>query len=191
VDNRGPTITRRTKWLQEYPARTPLTIALGVGSTTAIFSGVYGVLLRPLPYPDPSRLVEVFEDNRPANLPRFRVSTLNYLSWTERATGFEALGVFSSLSATLTDRGDPESVPGANNRSRHGVQRVYISARCICQRYSQIETPRRHSVPCRDDRGGVVGWRTRQGRVTLHPREPGRGRPLTYDVEIYNVVRYA
>jgi putative ABC transport system permease protein len=89
-----------------------LTIALGVGSTTAIFSVVYGILLRPLPYPDANRLVELFEDNRPANMPRFRVSALNYLSWTERATGFEALGVFSSLSATLTDRGDPESVPG-------------------------------------------------------------------------------
>jgi putative ABC transport system permease protein len=89
-----------------------LTIALGVGSITAIFGVVYGVLLRPLPYPNPGRLVELFEDNRMANMPRFRVSALNYLSWTERATGFEALGVFSPLSATLTDGGDPESVPG-------------------------------------------------------------------------------
>ena len=54
-----------------------LTIALGVGSSTAIFSVVYGVLLRPLPYPNPDRLVELFEDNRTANMPRFRVSTLN------------------------------------------------------------------------------------------------------------------
>ena len=89
-----------------------LTIALGVGSSTAIFGVVYGVLLRPLPYPNPDRLVELFEDNRTANMPRFRVSTLNYLSWAERATGFEALGVFSPLSAALTDRGDAESVPG-------------------------------------------------------------------------------
>ncbi len=89
-----------------------LTIALGVASSTAIFSVVYGVLLRPLPYPDPDRLVELFEDNRTANMPRFRVSTLNYLSWADRATGFQALGVISSLNATLTDRGDPEIVPG-------------------------------------------------------------------------------
>jgi putative ABC transport system permease protein len=88
-----------------------LTIALGVGSSTAIFSVVYGILLRPLPYPNPSRLVELFEDNRTANMPRFRVSALNYLSWAERATGFEALGVFSPFNATLTDRGEPESVP--------------------------------------------------------------------------------
>src|SRR4051812_13998581 len=61
-----------------------LTIALGVGTSTAIFAVVYGVLLRPLPYHDPDRLVELFEENRTANLPRFRVSALNYLSWTER-----------------------------------------------------------------------------------------------------------
>lgn len=89
-----------------------LTIALGISSSTAIFSVVYGVLLRPLPYPNADRLVELFEDNRTANMPRFRVSTLNYLSWTERATGFEALGVFSAFPATLTDSGEPESVPG-------------------------------------------------------------------------------
>ena len=54
-----------------------LTIALGVASSTAIFSVVYGVLMRPLPYPNPDRLVELFEDNRTANLPRVRVSTLD------------------------------------------------------------------------------------------------------------------
>ena len=89
-----------------------LTIALGIGSSTAVFGVVYGVLLRPLPYPDAGRLVELFEDNRTANMPRFRVSTLNYVSWTERATGFEALGVFSAFPAALTDRGEPESVAG-------------------------------------------------------------------------------
>jgi putative ABC transport system permease protein len=89
-----------------------LTIALGISSSTAIFGVVYGILLRPLPYPNADRLVELFEDNRTAKMPRFRVSALNYLSWTERATGFEALGVFSAFSASLTDSGEPESVPG-------------------------------------------------------------------------------
>jgi putative ABC transport system permease protein len=99
-----------------------LTIALGVSSSTAIFSVVYGVLLRPLPYPNPSRLVELFEDNRAANMPRFRVSALNYLSWVERATAFEALGVLNVFNATLTDGGDPESVPaGAATASMFSV----------------------------------------------------------------------
>src|SRR2546426_7443796 len=46
-----------------FPAVTVITLALGIGATTAIFSVVYGVLLRPLPYTDPSRIMAVFEVN--------------------------------------------------------------------------------------------------------------------------------
>ncbi len=101
-------------------ARTPLvtatallTIALGVGGSTAVFSVVYAVMLRPLPYPGADRLVELFEDNRRANLPMFRVSTLNYLSWAERSTGFEALAAFQGNNLTLTEHGDPERLLGS------------------------------------------------------------------------------
>ena len=89
-----------------------LTIALGVGGSTAVFSVVYAVMLRPLPYPAPDRLVELFEDNPRANRPRFRVSTLNYLSWAERATSTEALAAFAGAAVTLTDHGEPERLPG-------------------------------------------------------------------------------
>jgi putative ABC transport system permease protein len=89
-----------------------LTIALGVGGSTAVFSLVYAVMLRPLPYPAPDRLVELFEDNPQANRPLFRVSTLNYLSWAERATSTEALAAFASANVTLTDQGEPERLPG-------------------------------------------------------------------------------
>jgi putative ABC transport system permease protein len=89
-----------------------LTIALGVGGSTAVFSVVYAVMLRPLPYPAPDRLVELFEDNPRANRPRFRVSTLNYLSWAERATNMEALAAYQGAAVTLTDHGDPERLPG-------------------------------------------------------------------------------
>ena len=89
-----------------------LTIALGVGGSTAVFSVVYAVMLRPLPYPAPDRLVELFEDNPRANRPRFRVSALNYLSWAERATSMEAVAAFASAAVTLTDHGEPERLPG-------------------------------------------------------------------------------
>ena len=165
-----------------------LTIALGVGSSTAIFSVVYGVLLRPLPYPDPGRLVELFEDNRPANLPRFRVSALNYLSWTERATGFEALGVFSSLGATLTDRGDPESVPGgavtasmfkvlglapiAGRAFQRGRRTRRRGARGRARRIALAAPLRRRSRDCRsahhDQRRTLRGDRRRAGSVSRH-----------------------
>jgi putative ABC transport system permease protein len=90
-----------------------VTLALGVGANTAVFSVVHGVLLRPLPYPDPDRLVEVFEDNtRAGGGPFFRVSLLNYLSWVERAQSFEALAAFNGRDFTLTEHGDPERIFG-------------------------------------------------------------------------------
>jgi putative ABC transport system permease protein len=90
-----------------------LTLALGVGANTAVFSVVHGVLLRPLPYPDADRLVEVFEDNtRAGGGPFFRVSLLNYLSWTERARSFDALAAFNGRDFTATGHGEPERILG-------------------------------------------------------------------------------
>ena len=91
-----------------------LTLALGVGANTAVFSVVHGVLLRPLPYPDADRLVEVFEDNtRAGGGPFFRVSLLNYLSWVERARSFDALAAFNGRDFTVTEHGDPERILGS------------------------------------------------------------------------------
>src|SRR5918995_389662 len=91
-----------------------LTLALGVGANTAVFSVVHGVLLRSLPYPDADRLVEVFEDNtRAGGGPFFRVSLLNYLSWVERARSFDALAAFNGRDFTVTERGDPERIFGS------------------------------------------------------------------------------
>lgn len=91
-----------------------LTLSLGVGANTAVFSVVHGVLLRPLPYPNADRLVEVFEDNsRAGGGPFFRVSLLNYLSWVERAQSFEALAAFNGRDFTLTEHGDPERIYGS------------------------------------------------------------------------------
>lgn len=91
-----------------------LTLALGVGANTAVFSVVYGVVLRALPYPEADRLVEVFEDNtRLGGGPFFRVSLPNYLSWTGRAQSFEALAAFNGYDFTVTGHGDPERVLGS------------------------------------------------------------------------------
>ena len=91
-----------------------LTLALGVGANTAVFSIVYGVLLRPLPYPGADRLVEVFEDNtRAGGGPFFRVSLLNYLSWIERTRSFDALAAFNGRDFTVTEHGDPERILGS------------------------------------------------------------------------------
>ncbi len=89
-----------------------LTLALGVGASTAVFSAVHAVLLRPLPYPEPDALVELFEEDLNAGSP-IRVSALNYLSWAERSQRFDAIGAFRNADVTLTGDRDPELVTGS------------------------------------------------------------------------------
>ncbi|MGH9144594.1 MAG: ABC transporter permease, partial [Vicinamibacterales bacterium] len=88
------------------------TVALGIGANTAIFSVVNAVMLRPLPYEQPSRLVWIAEKNDKLNLPTFATSVLNYLSWKEQSRTFDALGAFSFATFNLTGQGEPEQLTG-------------------------------------------------------------------------------
>jgi putative ABC transport system permease protein len=91
-----------------------LTLSFGVGANAAVFSVVHAVLFRPLPYPAPERLVEVFEESPTAPGGTFRVSALNYLSWAERAESFEALAAFRGADFNVTGEADAERVAGAS-----------------------------------------------------------------------------
>jgi putative ABC transport system permease protein len=82
-----------------------LTLALGIGANTAIFSFVDGVLLKPLPYADADRIMRVLE--KPPGAPRNGISTLNYLDWSHQNTVFEYMAAQRGGSATLTGKGDP------------------------------------------------------------------------------------
>ncbi len=95
-----------------FTAAAILTLALGVGANTAIFSVVNAVMLRPLPYPEPDRLVRIWETNPGRNIASFSASALNYLSWKERSNSFEVLGAFSGTSLSLTGDGEPERLLG-------------------------------------------------------------------------------
>jgi putative ABC transport system permease protein len=86
-----------------------LTLALGVGATTAVFSVVHAILLRPLPYPEPDRLVELFEENLEDGA-LLRASALNYLSWAERSRSLAAIAAFGGSAFTMTGDGDAESL---------------------------------------------------------------------------------
>ena len=89
------------------------TLALAIGATTAIFSVVQGVLLQPLPYHEPERLVRVWEVS-PRGENRNVVSPGNYLDWRDRARVFESLGAHGGTFAiALTGAGEPLTVGAA------------------------------------------------------------------------------
>ncbi len=86
-------------------------LALGLGANTAIFSVVYTLLLKPLPYRDPDRLAIVWEHNIPRNRKANVVSPGNYLHWREMNQSFEEMaGVSITQKLALTGRGDPEEI---------------------------------------------------------------------------------
>jgi putative ABC transport system permease protein len=88
------------------------TLALGVGSSVALFSLVDAVLLRPLPYPRADELVALWDSMPEAGHPRSRVSGFNYLRWREEARSFEALALLGTTSGALTGRSEPIEVEG-------------------------------------------------------------------------------
>jgi putative ABC transport system permease protein len=95
-----------------FTAAVVLTVALGIGANTAIFSFVYAVMLRPLPFTDPQRLMQLNEKNDKLNLPNFSASVLNYLSWAEQTQTFERLGAVGFASFNMSGQGDPEQFTG-------------------------------------------------------------------------------
>lgn len=88
-----------------------LVLALGIGAGTAIFSVVDSVLLRPLPYAEPDRLVLLLEKKLP-QFPQFSVAPGNFLAWRERTRAFESLAAWRSEAFDLTDSGEPERLRG-------------------------------------------------------------------------------
>jgi putative ABC transport system permease protein len=82
-----------------------LTLALGIGANTAIFSFVDAVFLKPLPYPDSDRIMFVLE--KPPGGERNGISTLNYLDWKKQNDVFEYMTAFNGGVATLTGTGEP------------------------------------------------------------------------------------
>src|SRR6202789_187308 len=104
--------------LRKNPAFTAvvvLTLALGIGANTAIFSVVNGVLLRPLPFRDPSRLVLIAEKS---SFPVISTSRENYLDWRDQSHSFESMEATRAGPATLTGAGDPGRLNVGRARGR-------------------------------------------------------------------------
>ena len=90
-----------------------LTLALGIGANTTIFSAIDGVLLNPLPYRDPARLMVLWETNRklgPETWDRNEVAIGNFLDWRSRNQVFDQLGSLFYTDMNLTGVGEPERI---------------------------------------------------------------------------------
>jgi putative ABC transport system permease protein len=116
---------RRAQWLAElrddlryavrglranpgFSAVAVLTLAMGIGASTTIFSVANAVLLRPFPYHEPDRIVRLYETNPTTDT--FGVSEPNYLDWLERVRGVSQLAAFTGGNRTLLGDGDPEEL---------------------------------------------------------------------------------
>jgi len=93
-----------------------LTLALGIGANTAIFSLVNGVLLRPLPYHNPNRITMIWEKSRDGS--RENVGYATYLDWKSQNKSFEEIAIYSSWQPVL-QVGEPEQLSGLRVTSNY------------------------------------------------------------------------
>ncbi|HLK05758.1 MAG TPA: ABC transporter permease [Candidatus Acidoferrum sp.] len=88
-----------------------LTLALGIGANTVIFSAVYSVLLRPIPFRDPGKLVFLMKQNPPRGWDHNNVSAAEILAWRSQSGAFQDLGAFRQSACVITGSGDAQEAP--------------------------------------------------------------------------------
>jgi predicted permease len=111
-----------------------LVSALGIGATTAAFSVADHVLLRPLPFAEPDRLVKLWQNQQYRGYPRMDVSPPNYLDWKRASTSYERMAAYTSVSQNLSGDVEPMRLDGTSATSdlfltlgaRAAVGRVFV-----------------------------------------------------------------
>src|SRR4051794_27734181 len=89
---------------------TLLTVAIGVGANSVIFSVINGVLLKPLPYPNPDELVALWESAPNLNLKDMELSPSDYYTFRDQNRSFSSLGIYDSNTVTITGTAAPEQI---------------------------------------------------------------------------------
>ena len=161
----GARLMRRTPG---FAAAAILTIALGIGATTAMFSVVYGVVLRPLPYREPDRLVNLWTTATKRGLPRAYVGMANVYDWKARNHVFEDIAALRAVANfNLTGQGEPERLNG----SRVSANLFPV---CASRRSSDGRSPRTRTRSgtstsrCSATRCGVRRFGARPGNRRPH-----------------------
>jgi predicted permease len=97
-----------------FAAIAVITLALGIGANTAIFSLVDGMLLRPLPYAQPDHLVRLVQSNRKLGLASWGLSHADFLTYSGQSRSFESIAAYANGGVNLTGDGEPERLSAAN-----------------------------------------------------------------------------
>ncbi|MFC5864375.1 ABC transporter permease [Acidicapsa dinghuensis] len=105
-------VVRRLMRTPLFTAIVLLTLAIGVGANTAIFSVIEGVLLKPLPYPQPDRLIGIWHKAPGISIPELNICPSYYFIDREQNTSFEDVGVYNGDAFTITGQGEPEHIRG-------------------------------------------------------------------------------
>jgi putative ABC transport system permease protein len=116
VENLGQDLRYGMRMLHKNPGFTAaavVTLALGIGANTAIFSVLNAVVLRPLPYKDPGRLAVLWTDNLRQNLHEERTSYPNFEDWKRQSNTFEDMAFASGFTVNLTGGDTPERIVAA------------------------------------------------------------------------------
>ncbi len=154
-----------------------LTLALGIGANTAIFSVVQGILLAPLPYGKPDRLVLMWQYNQTLKHP-ISVSYPDFLDWQRNAGSFQQMAAFGSQDRDLTAPGQPEHLTGEQISS--GLLSTLGVKPILGREFSPEE----------DIRGGapvvIISRRLWRDRFASSPE--ALGKPLTLDGVDYTII---
>ena len=159
-----------------FTAVAVLTLALGIGANTAIFSVVDAVLLKRLPYPDPARLVTIYENQQ--NEGEMSVAWANFVDWRDRISAFEAAAATRQDNFTLTGHGAAFRVPAAQ------VSSAFFSLLGVAPRMGRTFTETEDAP----DAAPVVLLTENFWRVNLGSDPNVLGKSLALDGASYTVI---
>src|SRR4029077_424747 len=94
-------------------ATTLVTLALCIGATTEIFSSVYSLMLKPLPFQEPERIVELYTSAAKAGLNRMPANVPFYRDYSENASSYESVGLWTFFYSLVGDKDSVARIPGA------------------------------------------------------------------------------